>query len=248
MNANEKQTVNLTAGQALTITAAAGVTGSVVRLARMPGGGNAQSVTAINGATLTFGPYADLERFEVSCTAGTATITMATPDPADMASDAEVAALLATKLNKAGSVTNDNAATGGIGELESTTVAIANKVSETSATPIDVCSLALTPGDWDVSGVINRDLAGVTATVYGGAISPTADTVPAQAGGSGVGPDSSVIQNATFGTTVTGNYITAIGPIRVSLAENATIHLVAADTFSAGTVGIFGTLRARRIR
>jgi len=112
MNANEKQTVNLTAGQALTITAAAGVIGSVVRLTRMPGGGNAQSVTAINGANLTFGPYADLERFEVSCTAGTVTITMATPDPADMASDAEVAALLVGKMDKLG---NDVTFTAGDG-------------------------------------------------------------------------------------------------------------------------------------
>lgn len=157
-------------------------------------------------------------------------------------------AAIAAKLNKVGSATNDSATAGDIGELKISTVAFANIVSETSATPVNVTSLSLTAGDWDVSGVINRNLAGVTATVYGRAISPTTGAVPAQAGGSGVGADSVVIQTATFGTTITGNYITAIGPVRVSLAVTTTIYLVAADTFSAGTLGVFGTLRARRIR
>ena len=65
MNANEKTTLHLSAGQVLTITAAAGVTGSVVRLPLLPGGGDAQSVTAIAGTSLTFGPYTDTERFEI---------------------------------------------------------------------------------------------------------------------------------------------------------------------------------------
>jgi hypothetical protein len=147
-----------------------------------------------------------------------------------------------------GTTTNDNAAAGIIGEVASSTVAIANVVAVTTATPVDVTTLALTAGDWEVSGVVNRELTGVTATAYGAAISPTADTFPAQAGGSGVGADSSVTHNATFGTTVTGNYVTIVGPVRVSLDAGATIHLVVGDTFSAGTVGAFGTLRARRVR
>lgn len=96
MNANEKQTLSLAAGQVLKIAAASGVTGSVVRLPRLPGGGNAQSVTPIAGANLTFGPYADTERFEIECTAGEVTITQAAPDPSLQATDAEVASLLAT--------------------------------------------------------------------------------------------------------------------------------------------------------
>lgn len=148
----------------------------------------------------------------------------------------------------AGTITNDNAAAGHVGEEKISTVAFANVVSETTATPVNVTSLALTPGDWDVSGVINRSLGGVTATVYAGAISPTTGAIPAQAGGSGVGADSVVTQSATHGTTITGNFITAIGPVRVSIAATTTIYLVAADTFSAGTVGVFGTIRARRVR
>ncbi len=144
--------------------------------------------------------------------------------------------------------TNSSAAAGKIGEEKIATLAVGSAVSETTATPVSVLSLSLTAGDWDVSGVVNRDLAGVTATRYTAAISPTANTVPAQAGGGGVGPDSAVGQFATFGTTITGAYTTAVGPVRVSLAATTTIYLVAADVFSAGTVGLFGTIRARRVR
>jgi hypothetical protein len=76
MNANEKQTLHLPAGQVLSIAAASGASGSAIRLAKMPGGGDAQSITAITtGATFTFGPYAQTERFEIICTAGVLTIT-----------------------------------------------------------------------------------------------------------------------------------------------------------------------------
>jgi hypothetical protein len=103
MNANDKQTFNLPAGQVLTVTAPSGTTGSVVRLSRLPGGGDAQSVTAIAGANLTFGPYADVERFEIICTAGTVTPSMAVYNPASDATDAELAAILS------GTITEDDA-------------------------------------------------------------------------------------------------------------------------------------------
>ena len=98
LSANEKTTLFLPAGQVLTITAASGVAGSVVRLPRLPGGGDAQSITAIAGANLTFGPYAQTERFEIICTAGTLTIATAFPDPATLATDIEVAAVVAALL------------------------------------------------------------------------------------------------------------------------------------------------------
>ena len=149
-------------------------------------------------------------------------------------------------LNKQGTSTNDNSDAGDIGEYQSITVGAGDAVAATTATPLNVTSLSLTAGDWDVSGTVNRALTGTTATQYVASISPTSNTVPSQAGGSGVAADSSVIENATFGTTVTGNYITAVGA-RVSIAATTTIYLVASATFSAGTVAVYGTLRARRV-
>ena len=82
MNANEQQTLFLPAGQVLSVVAASGASGSATRLAKLPGGGDAQSVTAITtGATFKFGPYADTERFNIICTAGSLTISTSVPVP-----------------------------------------------------------------------------------------------------------------------------------------------------------------------
>ena len=98
LSANEKTTLFLPAGQVLSVVAASGASGSAIRMAKLPGGGDAQSITAIAGANLTFGPYAQTERFEIICTAGTLTIATAFPDPATLATDIEVAAVVAALL------------------------------------------------------------------------------------------------------------------------------------------------------
>jgi len=135
-----------------------------------------------------------------------------------------------------------------IDQVKTSTVAVASAVSETTATPLNVTSLSLEAGDWELSGVVDRVLTGTTATIYGAGISLTSATMPSQAGGSGLGTDAGISQTATFGTTLTGGYSTAIPPVSLSITATTTVYLVAADTFSAGTVGVYGTLRAKRIR
>jgi len=95
--AGGRTTIGLPTGQQLTLTVSADATGSVVRLPTTPGGGDAQSVTQIAGATLTFGAYAQPERFEIRCTVGSVAGALAIPNPADVSFDDEVAALLADK-------------------------------------------------------------------------------------------------------------------------------------------------------
>ncbi len=73
--------VLLPAGQTLSVAAPSGTTGSVTRLARTPGGGAAQSVTAVSSADLIFGPYVLPQRFKIICTAGTITTTVAPYNP-----------------------------------------------------------------------------------------------------------------------------------------------------------------------
>ena len=96
--ANTTQTLNLAAGSVLSVAAPSGTTGLVVRLSRIPGG-DTQSVTVINGANLTFGPYADLERFHIVCDSGTVTPSIAAYTPSDNATDTELAAILATSIS-----------------------------------------------------------------------------------------------------------------------------------------------------
>jgi hypothetical protein len=135
-----------------------------------------------------------------------------------------------------------------IDQVKTATIASGAAVSETTATPVNVTSLSLEAGDWELSGVVDRTLTGTTATIYGAGISLTTATMPSQAGGSGLGTDAGISQSAAFGATVTGGYSTAIPPVSLSVTATTTIYLVAADTFSAGTVAVYGTLRAKRIR
>jgi hypothetical protein len=91
MNPNDKQTYFLPEGEILKITVGASTaTGSVIRLSAMPGGSDATETTAIAGTDLTFGPYAQVERFEVSCTGGSITITQEAPAPVDSSSEDKI--------------------------------------------------------------------------------------------------------------------------------------------------------------
>lgn len=95
---NNSETIVLPAGQVLALSNPSGTTGSVVRLATAPGGGDSQSTTAIAGATLIFGPYAQPEWFRVSVTAGASTITMAVWDPSLGSTDIEALANIAATI------------------------------------------------------------------------------------------------------------------------------------------------------
>lgn len=171
---------------------------------------------------------------KITCLTGTLTYT-------DPANDLGLVVGRSTK-------TNDDAAAGEIGEVKTTTVATASSVSLTTATAKDVATLDLTPGDWDVWGQVDRNWSGATATIVSTCISVMANTVSTQPGGSGIGTDPIATDTATFGTTLTGIKSQRCGPVRVSISAATTLHLVAKDTFSAGTVTAFGTITARRVR
>lgn len=146
-----------------------------------------------------------------------------------------------------GVTTNSNAAAGLVGEFITATVAVGAAVGLTTATPANVGSISLTPGDWDVNGVVGFNLTGATATLFQSGPSLTTAVLPTQPGGSGLGTDAlasdpSTLVTATGVFTIGGNYV------RISLAATTTIFLVASATFSAGTAAAFGTIRARRVR
>lgn len=158
-----------------------------------------------------------------------------------------------TLIGITGTTTNDSANVGAVGEILKATVVAGSSVAETTATPVNITSLSLTPGDWEVTASCDRTLTGTTATIYGCSLSGTTGTLSTQpaftTGNITCTEESFFTQSATFGTTVTGRYDTRIGPIRCSVATAATtLFLVGGDTFSAGTVGLFGTIKARRVR
>ncbi len=146
-----------------------------------------------------------------------------------------------------GSITNDSAAAGNIGEFITATVAVGSPVALTNATGANVTSISLTAGDWDVSAQVDFILTGATSTSHQSGISLTTGTLPSQAGGSGLGTDAlAVLPMPT--TVLSGTLTQPIPPVRISLSATTTVYLVAQAAFSVGSESSYGTIRARRAR
>jgi len=142
-----------------------------------------------------------------------------------------------------GTLTNDNAAAGVVGEVISLDVLIADEVALTSNVITDLGTIVLTPGDWDVSGFVGFDCAGVTADWlrYGPAL-PGFTSLFYQ----------TQIGSAIFGPPVGFNDIVSfpcsVSRLKVAAATTLTVHLLALALFSVGSVFAYGKLVARRAR
>lgn len=131
LNAGHDETYILPAGEVLTVAAPPGTTGLAVRLSRTPGGGDAQSVTPIDGANLTFGPYAQTERFKISVTTGSVTVTIAKEDPLALQNATVDNTIIGATTAAAGTFT-DISATGSIKGLKSVVNGAANLTMTTA--------------------------------------------------------------------------------------------------------------------
>ena len=145
-----------------------------------------------------------------------------------------------------GTTTNNNANAGAVGEYISATTTTGNAVTLTTNTQTNVISgggsqgtLVLTAGDWDVSGYVSFN-CGASNVYTGNLLTASISSTSA----SGTGDGASVLP----ATGVTCSPIFALPTKRFSLTGSTTIYLVAIAGFSAGSVTVFGTLRARRVR
>lgn len=137
-----------------------------------------------------------------------------------------------------GTTTNDNANAGSVGEYVTAT---ASGISLASITPVNITSISLTAGDWDVSGVVRFNGTSLNATTLLSSVSTTSATIGAL-GFYG--------QQSAFGATaaVTGNWVIPTPVARITLTTTTTVYLVANQAFSAGTATGDGLIRARRVR
>jgi hypothetical protein len=119
-----------------------------------------------------------------------------------------------------------DAPAGNVGEYMT---ASATSVALSNAAVVNVVSLALTPGDWDVSGSVFFTAGAGTHSLFGAGIAGL-DTYTA----------------ATFPTGAI-NQAMSTAVSRQSSAGAATVWLVARADFT-GTVTASGTIRARRVR
>ena len=138
--------------------------------------------------------------------------------------------------------TNDDAPAGAIGEYIESSVAIGSAVALTTNVEANIASITLTPGDWDVDGVVGFVPAATTSITH---LSGSSSLVSATGGG--LGTEAAT----TFPAIVPGaaqEWFSTIPTRRVSIAVNTVVYLTAHTLFTVSTLGGYGVLRARRVR
>ncbi|SRR6266404_1684510 len=144
----------------------------------------------------------------------------------------------------AGTVTNDNANAGNVGEFISSTVLTGSALALTTAVPLNLTSISLGAGDWDVScQMYFSPAASTNITFLINSISTTSATLDTAPG------NYNEHMYATAGAvTGVGTIGINTGPRRLSLSGTTTVFAVADAGFTVSTMAVFGIIRARRIR
>ena len=132
---------------------------------------------------------------------------------------------------------------------QNSSIPSASAVALTTATPANVASVVLSPGNYLVWGVVDAALAGATLTGLTAALSLTSATLSTQNGSNVAGarlypdPIAQAVKNLV---TATGTESLAVGPTvaQVPPGQTPTLYLVAQGAFSAGTVAAFGSIFA----
>lgn len=134
-----------------------------------------------------------------------------------------------------GTTTNSTSA-GTIGEQIRSAIASPGSTL-TSPNALNVTSISLTPGLWDVNGIVN--FTGITTgTIETASISTTSATIGTQG-------DNAVSLNQA--NTTNADVSLVIPAYRISLAATTTVYLVAQATFSGGTGKAYGRISGTRV-
>lgn len=143
-----------------------------------------------------------------------------------------------------GTNTNDNAATGIVGELVES-AAVADTAAAATTVFDDLTSISLTAGDWNVSALVRWDNNGATwtqATVFIGTVAGNNTT------GLNTSQNYDNFEYASSSTTPV-SYILKVINYRVSITSTTTYYLKRQAVFSAGTPRTRASrISARRVR
>lgn len=140
-----------------------------------------------------------------------------------------------------GTQTNDNAASGIVGEYVSSADA-SGQSFPASTNYGDATSLALTPGDWDVTSNVLIQLNG--AVITGSIITGISTT----SGNSGAGLLEGNNRSDAPAPTATNSTMAAVPVYRVSIASPTTVYLKVFASYTGGPPLYFYRLSARRAR
>jgi len=141
-------------------------------------------------------------------------------------------------------VTNGvDAAAGLVGEIIRSSIVAASSIGLSTGTAANVTSIALTAGDWMISGSVAFPISGATTVQYQrAAVGTTSATFPTDEMGA--------VSSVEHGTTINGTNptVVSITPIHINLSAAQTWYLIAQSAFGASTMRAYGTIRAQRIR
>jgi len=141
-----------------------------------------------------------------------------------------------------GSTTNDNAVTGDVGEYVSTG-AIAVTLTGASGIYNNLATIALTPGDWDVEGMIVFRAGVATGTTYTG---PNTAYIGTSSMATIATPG--VDMNYAEGVPSSWSFGVSVPRQRFSFSSTTTVYLVANAAYTGNKPQVWGSMTARRIR
>lgn len=142
-------------------------------------------------------------------------------------------------LGTLGTSTNDNASAGNVGQSVIALLAVGSATTFTTTTAVNVLTISLTAGDWDVEANLNFNETTSTVTSRKASISIVSATQSS---------DGSECYNGVQSTVTSEINTITLPNKRISIAGTTTVYLVGTAVFSAGTCTGFGTLTARRVR
>jgi hypothetical protein len=156
-----------------------------------------------------------------------------------------ISSATATGVKIVGSTNGVGATAGSYGEYQAAVVPLASAVAMANSTIVNIASLSLTAGDWQISGLVQfgGTTAVLTAVVAG--INTTSAVMPIVGTGDGAS-----FAEQSFGATGVEAYGSTLGlpPVRLLLTATTTVYLNAFGAFASGTLSGYGQITARRMR
>lgn len=138
----------------------------------------------------------------------------------------------------AGITSGVNASAGNVGEVISATVPSTSPTSLGNGTA-NAIQVSLTAGDWDVSGNLNIIASTATITyIVAGITNGISAVIPT---------DGTEVNLGWIGAALSGTNSVILPPKRINIASTSTAKLVVIPGFSAGTLQLYGSIRARRV-
>lgn len=123
------------------------------------------------------------------------------------------------------------------GERVTASRASGSALSLSAITPVDVTSISLPAGDWDINGIVTYTATGATTAHFKSGGSVTSVTF---------GAAGTFVKLPLVYVGITDTIDQVLPTYRLSLAVPTTVYLVGQADFSAGTVTAYGTIQAVR--